>query len=91
MRDFVLRANRERGTTVLLTTHDMHDIEALAKRVIVIGHGRVLADCAVEALRAQVVAARRLHDGLPEDAEDEGMTIEAVIARFYAMHNASEA
>jgi ABC-2 type transport system ATP-binding protein len=91
VRDFVLRANRERGTTVLLTTHDMHDVEALAERVIVIGHGRMLADCAVEALRAQVVAARRLHDGLPEDAEDEGMTIEAVIARFYAMHNASEA
>ncbi|QHE87126.1 ABC transporter ATP-binding protein [Hydrogenophaga sp. BPS33] len=90
VRDFVRRANRERGTTVLLTTHDMHDIEALAERVIVIGHGRVLADGAVEALRAQVVAARRLNDGLPEDAEDEGMTIEAVIARFYAMHGATE-
>ncbi|QOT79329.1 ABC transporter ATP-binding protein [Cupriavidus basilensis] len=91
VRDFVRRANRERGTTVLLTTHDMHDIEALAKRVIVIGHGRVLADCAVEALRAQVVAARRLDEGLSADAEDEGMTIEAVIARFYAMHGAVEA
>lgn len=91
VRDFVLRANREHGTTVLLTTHDMHDIEALAQRVIVIGHGRVLADSPVEALRAQVMAARRLDDGLPEDAEDEGMTIEAVIARFYAMHGAAEA
>ena len=56
VRDFIQRANRERGTTVLLTTHDMHDIEALARRVIVIGHGRVLADCPVDALRAQVVA-----------------------------------
>ncbi len=60
VRDFVLRANRERGTTVLLTTHDMHDIEALAGRVIVIGHGRVLADAPVDALRAQVLAERRL-------------------------------
>ncbi|MDI3381679.1 ATP-binding cassette domain-containing protein [Xenophilus aerolatus] len=91
VRDFVKRANRERGTTVLLTTHDMHDIEALARRVIVIGHGRVLADSPVEDLRAQVMAARRADDGLPEDAEDEGMTIEAVIARFYAMHGAAEA
>ncbi|ABM32655.1 ABC transporter ATP-binding protein [Paracidovorax citrulli] len=81
VRDFVRRANRERGTTVLLTTHDMHDIEALAERVIVIGHGRVLADCGVDALRAQVAAAR---------PEDEDMTIEAVIARFYAMHGAAE-
>ena len=91
MRDFVTRANRERGTTVLLTTHDMHDIEALARRVIVIGHGRVLADSPVDDLRAQVMAARRLDEGLPADAEDEGMTIEAVIARFYAMHGAAEA
>ncbi|QYY32634.1 MULTISPECIES: ABC transporter ATP-binding protein [Cupriavidus] len=91
VRDFIRRANRERGTTVLLTTHDMHDIEALARRVIVIGHGRVLADCDVEALRQQVLAARRLDDGLPDDAEDEGMAIEAVIARFYAMHGAAEA
>lgn len=81
VRDFVRRANRERGTTVLLTTHDMHDIEALAERVIVIGHGRVLADCGVETLRAQVAAAR---------PDDEDMTIEAVIARFYAMHGAAE-
>ena len=33
------RLNRERGVTVILTTHDMHDIEALAERVIVIGGG----------------------------------------------------
>ncbi|WP_420992412.1 ABC transporter ATP-binding protein [Cupriavidus sp. 30B13] len=91
VRDFVRRANQERGTTVLLTTHDMHDIEALARRVIVIGHGRVLADCPVDALRAQVVAARRLDEDLQEDAEDDGMTIEAVIVRFYAMHGAAEA
>ena len=90
VREFVLRANRERGTTVLLTTHDMHDVEALAERVIVIGHGRVLADCAVDALRAQVEQARRSDDGLPEDADDKGLTIEAVIARFYAMHGAAE-
>lgn len=92
VREFVLRANRERGTTVLLTTHDMHDIEALAQRVIVIGHGRVLADGPVEALRAQVMAARRAETGMPADAEDdEGMAIEAVITRFCALHSATEA
>ena len=91
VRDFVRRANRERGTTVLLTTHDMHDIEALARRVIVIGHGRVLADCAVDALRAQVVAAQRDGTGEGEgEGEGQDMAIEAVIARFYAMHGASE-
>ncbi|MET0293371.1 MAG: ABC transporter ATP-binding protein [Phenylobacterium sp.] len=60
VRGFVKRLNRERGVTVLLTTHDMHDIEALAERVIVIGHGRVLADRSFEALRAEVFSERRL-------------------------------
>jgi ABC-2 type transport system ATP-binding protein len=61
VRDIVRTLNREEGVTVILTTHDMHDIEALAERVIVIGHGRLLADTNFEALRADILAERRLH------------------------------
>ena len=60
VREFVGRLNRERGVTVILTTHDMHDIEALAERVIVIGGGRILADGSFSDLRAGVLAERRL-------------------------------
>ena len=60
VRDFVKRLNRERGVTVLLTTHDMHDIEALAERVIVIGHGTVLADTPFASLRMDGLSRRRL-------------------------------
>jgi ABC-2 type transport system ATP-binding protein len=60
VREFVARLNRERGVTVILTTHDMHDIEALAERVIVIGGGRILADGTFDQLRAGVLAERRL-------------------------------
>ena len=93
VREFVRRANRERGTTVLLTTHDMHDIEALAERVIVIGHGRVLADSPVEALRAQVEAAGIAADAPVEEGEEgqASLAIEEVISRFYTMHGAHEA
>jgi len=60
VRAFVHRLNREHGVTALLTTHDMHDVQALAERVIVIGQGRVLTDGPFESLRAGVFAERRL-------------------------------
>ncbi|MFN3523407.1 MAG: ATP-binding cassette domain-containing protein [Phenylobacterium sp.] len=61
VRDIVRTLNREEGVTVLLTTHDMHDIQALAERVVVIGHGRILADTSIGAMRAQILSERRLH------------------------------
>jgi ABC-2 type transport system ATP-binding protein len=60
VREFVKTLNRERGVTVILTTHDMHDIEALAERVIVIGKGAILADGSLTSLRRGALAERRL-------------------------------
>ena len=136
VRDFVRRLNRERGVTVLLTTHDMHDVEALAERVIVIGQGRLLTDGPFESLRASVLAERRLHidfagpapalempgvlvrtraerslelafdpakipapkliaaitaEHAVDDIHVDEPAIEEVIARFYDLHDASEA
>jgi len=47
LRDFLQKENREKGTTILLTTHDMEDIAALCPRVMVLGHGRKLFDGAL--------------------------------------------
>lgn len=52
VREFILRLNEERRTTIILTSHDMHDIEALTKRIILIGRGRVLMDGTLEDMRA---------------------------------------
>ncbi len=72
VRDFIKRLNRERGVTVVLTTHDMDDIEALSDRVMVIGHGRILSDSTLDDLRARVTRERRLII----DLLDEGQAIE---------------
>ena len=50
LRDFLKWENREQGTTILLTTHDMEDIVALCSRVMVLGHGRKLFDGTLPAL-----------------------------------------
>jgi viologen exporter family transport system ATP-binding protein len=59
LRDFLRTANRERGITVLLTTHDLDDIERLCSRVMVIDHGRLVFDGELAALQ-RVAGARRM-------------------------------
>ncbi|MEV1328344.1 ABC transporter ATP-binding protein [Micromonospora costi] len=62
-----IRAFHADGGTVLLSSHYLEEVEALANRVVVIGHGRVLADDTVDAIRA-VVGVRRVSlvaDDLP--------------------------
>ncbi len=51
VRDFIKRRNQEHGTTVILTTHDMQDIEALASRIILIGKGKILLDGTLDDIR----------------------------------------
>jgi ABC-2 type transport system ATP-binding protein len=70
VREFVKTLNREHGVTVILTTHDMHDIEALARRVIIIGNGRILTDSNFEAMRDEVRGERRLIVEFAEDVVD---------------------
>jgi ABC-2 type transport system ATP-binding protein len=69
VRDFVLRLVRDEGTTVILTTHDLDDIEALCTRVLVIAAGRVLMDGTLDGLRRTVTRERRLTLDLSEPAE----------------------
>ncbi|MBH22974.1 MAG: ABC transporter [Myxococcales bacterium] len=60
VRAFIQRLNRERQVTVILTTHDMDDIEALCDRVMVIARGQILCDGSLEALRTRFGHQRRL-------------------------------
>ena len=51
VRQFIREINREEGTTVILTTHDMNDIEALTDRILLIGKGHILYDGGLGSLR----------------------------------------
>ncbi|MER5882810.1 ATP-binding cassette domain-containing protein [Streptomyces sp. NPDC001941] len=60
VREFLRDLNAERGTTVLLTTHDLTDIEQLCKRVMVIDHGRLVYDGALSGLHEVGASERTL-------------------------------
>jgi viologen exporter family transport system ATP-binding protein len=80
VRDFVTRLNQERGVTVILTTHDMDDIEALCTRIIVIGEGRILSDGTLGQLRRRVTRERWLTVDLAE-AHDTIQDPDATVIR----------
>lgn len=68
IREFLTEINRERGVTVILTTHDLADITRLCPRVVLIDHGRVIYDGALEALRARYGRWRTLVVDLADGA-----------------------
>lgn len=60
VREFIKKINTERGTTVILTTHDMQDIEALTERILLIGGGKILLDGSLSQLKSARSANRTL-------------------------------
>jgi ABC-2 type transport system ATP-binding protein len=68
VREFLATANRERGVTVLLTTHDLADIERLCSRLLILDHGRVIYDGSIERLIERYGEERTLVVDLEEPA-----------------------
>ncbi len=60
IREFLITLNRDRQTTVLLTTHDLDDIERLCPRIIVIDHGEVMYDGQLASLKSRWGGRRQL-------------------------------
>lgn len=81
-RQFIEEINRDAGTTIMLTTHDLADVERLSKRIIFISQGRVLYDGSVSELKRRFAPWRELvitltpeQDMVPVRLEVDGATI----------------
>jgi ABC-2 type transport system ATP-binding protein len=70
LRHFLVAERAEFGTTLLLTTHDMGDIERLCDRVLVIDRGRLVFDGTLPSLAERVALQRVLVVDLPEPSPD---------------------
>jgi len=76
IREFVRYVNRERETTIILTTHDLTDVERLCERVMILDHGHLLYDGSLAALVERFEDHRLLIlslDQIPQDFHVDGL------------------
>jgi ABC-2 type transport system ATP-binding protein len=76
IREFLREINREFQTTVLLTTHDLDDIEELCRRILIIDHGRVLFDGELQELKQRLLRMKQIKFVLKDRADG------ATLSRF---------
>ena len=81
IREFVTAVNRDRGTTVILTTHDLADVERLTRRIILIDDGRVIFDGPLERLRTEYGTHRTLVVTLAEACDELAVAGAEVVSR----------
>lgn len=71
VRNFILDLNKKHNTTIILTTHDMQDIEALTNRIMLIGKGRLLMDGSLEEFKKRAM---------------ENESLDELVARIYRQY-----
>src|SRR5271157_917867 len=75
IRQFLRAINREFRTTVLLTTHDLDDIEELCRRIMIIDHGRVLYDGPLADLKQRLLRTKQIKFVLKDRAQAAGIAL----------------
>lgn len=80
MRDLLEYLNKEEGVTIFLTSHDVGDIERLARRTIIVNHGKIVFDEETEKLKTAITSSKVIELVLEEPTEafsfDEGRVLE---------------
>lgn len=80
IRQFILHLHQDRGTTIVLTTHDLSDVERLCDRVMIIDRGKLLYDGHLDDLRRRFGGKRKLMVDFAEEYKDYHIS-DAVIER----------
>lgn len=73
VRSFIRKFNQSHQTTVILTTHDMQDIEALTNRILLIGKGRILMDGTLDTMKQMV--------------PDTNASLDEIVAKLYQTYH----
>jgi viologen exporter family transport system ATP-binding protein len=73
IRRFLHAVNRDFRTTILLTTHDLDDIEELCRRIMIIDHGRVLYDGQLDHLKQQLLRTKQIKFVLKDTSQAAGV------------------
>ena len=73
IRQFLRAINREFGTTVLLTTHDLDDIEELCRRIMIMDHGHLLYDGPLDLLKQRLLRTKQIKFVLKERAKVDAL------------------
>jgi ABC-2 type transport system ATP-binding protein len=87
-RDMVTRLNEHNGTTLFLTSHDVSDIEQVAKRVVVVNHGRMIYDDRVSRMRRSILSTKLIEvrfEDPPESLSIRGAHILKVSGAGYKL------
>jgi ABC-2 type transport system ATP-binding protein len=71
IRDLIKGLNQQKGTTVILTTHDMGDVDALCKRIVIIDKGMKIYDNDIDHLKGYFGSYRTLHMKLADDTWED--------------------
>lgn len=83
VRKFILDLNKKHNTTVILTTHDMQDIEALTSRILLIGKGRILMDDNVLRLKERFSLNKSECDSDESHKSGSDRSLDRIVAQLY--------
>lgn len=90
LRKFVKEINERRGTTIILTTHDLGDIQQLCDRIIIINHGQLVEDGNLEDIVNHIAPYKTLvvqyrDDNIPTSAHCELIEVNEYVAKYRFM------